>query len=218
MRFLQLDLREYGPFSNVRPIDLDAGSRGLHLIQGPNEAGKSTTLRAIRYLLFGFPKSTNDVHGRDYATLRIGGAIQDENGRKIAFLRRKRDLSPLWTFDDSDPIAPEALSPFLGGLDLEKFRDLFSMDHAELVEGGKSILKGGGRLGEMLFAAGSGLAGVAEVRKKLEKEMDDLFKPRASTPKINAALADLTVKRRDSEKAMLATTDWVELDAMLSRQ
>jgi uncharacterized protein YhaN len=218
MRFLQLDLREYGPFSNVRPIDLDAGSRGLHLIQGPNEAGKSTTLRAIRYLLFGFPKSTNDVHGRDYATLRIGGAIQDENGRKIAFLRRKRDLSPLWTFDDSDPIAPEALSPFLGGLDLEKFRDLFSMDHAELVEGGKSILKGGGRLGEMLFAAGSGLAGVAEVRKKLEKEMDDLFKPRASTPKINAALADLTVKRRDSEKAMLATTDWVELDALLSRQ
>lgn len=213
MRLLQLDLRSYGHFEGARPIELQAGSRGLHLIHGPNEAGKSTALRAIRALLFGFPRSTTDTHGREYGTLRVGGAIRNEKGAELAFVRRKRDIKPLWTFDDSETIAPDALAPFLGGLDEGKFVALFSMDHAELVDGGKSILGGGGLVGEMLFAAGSGLARVAEVRRRLEEEMDQLFRTRASTPTINAALAELSEKRRAVDKSMVATGDWVKLDA-----
>ncbi len=220
MRFLRLDLRCFGPFENAPALDLGGGDRGFHLILGPNEAGKSTALRAIRHLLFGFPKSTEDRHGRPYDALRIGATLRAEaggGGGELAFVRRKRDVKPLWTADDSGPIAADALAPFLGGVDAAKFDDFFAMDHAELVAGGRAILGGGGRLGEMLFAAGSGLTRLEEVRRSLEAEMDLLFKPRASVPAINAALAELKDARAAADRAMLGTEKWVELDEQLAR-
>ncbi len=39
MRLLRLHLKAVGPFTDV-VLDLSAGQYGLHLIHGPNEAGK----------------------------------------------------------------------------------------------------------------------------------------------------------------------------------
>lgn len=217
MRFLRLDLRSYGPFRNCPPIGLDGGSRGLHLIQGSNEAGKSTTLRAIRALLFGFPRSTGDARGGDYDALRLGATIRDESGVELSFLRRKKDIKPLWTPDDAESISRDALLPFLGDLDEGRFVDFFSMDHAELVRGGALIVGGGGRLGEMLFAAGSGLARVEDVRKGLDGEMRALFLPGGSNPPINAALREVIEARNLAERAMVQTESWVDFDAQLAR-
>ena len=44
MKILNLHLIAYGPFSDGS-LDLSGGSEGLHLIYGPNEAGKSAALR-----------------------------------------------------------------------------------------------------------------------------------------------------------------------------
>ena len=59
MRLLRLDLKAVGPFTGVS-LDLSAGTHGLHLIYGPNEAGKTSTLRALSHLLLGFPLRTPD--------------------------------------------------------------------------------------------------------------------------------------------------------------
>ena len=45
MKILELALHAFGPFTDV-VLDLSAGQEGLHLIYGPNEAGKSSALRA----------------------------------------------------------------------------------------------------------------------------------------------------------------------------
>ena len=50
MKILRLDLIACGPFSGMS-LDLSNGNEGLQLIYGPNEAGKSSALRAIGYLL-----------------------------------------------------------------------------------------------------------------------------------------------------------------------
>jgi uncharacterized protein YhaN len=215
MRFLTLDLRAFGPFDAPPPLDLSGGSRGLHLVVGPNEAGKSTTLRAIRHLLFDFPTQTDDDHVHKYDKLRLAAVLRGERGEELAFARRKARVNPLWTFDDTEPIAPNALVPFLGPVDKEKFIDLFSISHAELVAGGQLIVKGQGNLGSILFAAGSGLAKIDEVRKGLEAEVDSLFKPTGKNPAINVALAELDLARKDAEKSMLATADWVALDKVI---
>ncbi len=217
MRFLRLDLRAFGPFADAPPLPFDGGP-GLHLIHGPNEAGKSSALRAIRCLLFGFPARTGDDHRHAYKDLRVGATIRAADGAELAFLRRKGDLRTIRTPDDDEVIPDEALARLLGGVDRAKFDDLFAMDHAELVAGGLAILQGKGSLGPVLFAAGSGLARVDEVRKALEAEVDGLFKPRASNPAINAALADLKARRDEAERAMLATSSWVDLDATLARE
>jgi uncharacterized protein YhaN len=46
MRIDRLDLLAYGPFTE-QSLDLADGDSGLHLIYGDNEAGKSTSLRAL---------------------------------------------------------------------------------------------------------------------------------------------------------------------------
>ena len=59
MRFLRLLLQAYGPFTN-KVVDFSIGHPNLHLIYGPNEAGKSSALRAMIDLRFGIPPRSSD--------------------------------------------------------------------------------------------------------------------------------------------------------------
>ena len=71
MKILELALYAFGPFSDV-VLDLSAGQQGLHLIYGPNEAGKSSALRALRQALFGIPAQSADSFIHSYTKMRIG--------------------------------------------------------------------------------------------------------------------------------------------------
>jgi uncharacterized protein YhaN len=88
MRIDRFDLIAYGPFSD-KSLNLSEGASGLHLIYGDNEAGKSTSLRALIAWLFGIPARTNDnfLHGNPQ--LRIGGKLRLSGGEEIEFVRRK---------------------------------------------------------------------------------------------------------------------------------
>jgi uncharacterized protein YhaN len=79
MQLLTLNLKAVGPFTGVVP-DLSGGEHGLHLIYGPNEAGKTSTLRALSHLLFRFPQRSIDdfVHPNDQ--LRIGEKLRHGSG------------------------------------------------------------------------------------------------------------------------------------------
>ena len=61
MRFQRLDFSAFGPFSKLS-LDLSGGAPGgFHIVFGPNEAGKSSALRGVHDLLFGFPERTPDA-------------------------------------------------------------------------------------------------------------------------------------------------------------
>ena len=64
MRILRLDPVAFGPFTGA-PLALDDGHSGLHVVYGPNEAGKSSTLRALRQMLFGIPHNSSDNHRQE---------------------------------------------------------------------------------------------------------------------------------------------------------
>jgi len=60
MRLDRLDLTRYGRFTDVR-LDFPTPAQGvpdLHVIFGPNEAGKSTLFSAWLDLLYGIPLRT----------------------------------------------------------------------------------------------------------------------------------------------------------------
>jgi uncharacterized protein YhaN len=59
MRIAQLHLAAFGAFTGRR-LDFDTGVGALHVVCGPNEAGKSTTLRALSGFLFGIPMRSDD--------------------------------------------------------------------------------------------------------------------------------------------------------------
>ena len=88
MKIAALELRAYGLFTDV-PLDLSAGDFGLHVIFGPNEAGKSSALRALDAVLFGIEGQTKDDFLHEYSTLRLAVTLVNGGGDTLAVVRRK---------------------------------------------------------------------------------------------------------------------------------
>ncbi|WP_169978231.1 ATP-binding protein [Tautonia rosea] len=208
MRLRRLDLLAFGPFTDLS-LDLSAGSFGLHLIHGPNEAGKSSTLRAIHDLFYGIPHRSSDNFVHEHNQMCVGAEIEDRAGNVLAFQRRKKNKNALTSSDDpATTIEGETLDRFLGGVDAETFEALFGIDHERLVKGGKAILEGEGQVGQLLFAAGSGLTGLKAATGTLQKELESLFKPKGQIPEINRLLSELTALRKQVQESQLPSDEW----------
>ena len=214
MRIAQLHLRAYGPFDGV-VLDFDRPPAGLQIVYGPNEAGKSTAMRAIAALLFGFPTQTDDGHHRDYAALRVGGVLDDGRGARLAVMRRKGLRNTLGEFDPSTgedlvgrPLDQSAIDALLGGVDARRFASMHGLDAERLRQGGRSIAQGGGDLGAALFEAASGLPRLRTVITSLTREADAIFVPRGQKPLLNAALSDHEQLQKAERAAGLRPRDW----------
>jgi chromosome segregation protein len=179
MRIHRLDLLRYGPFTDkILNFRRDAK---LHLVFGPNEAGKSSSLAAIGDLLFGFAKRKEYDFLHDAATLRIGAELVSHDGATLGFRRRRGNKKTLLSPDDEEAALHEdVLLPYLGNLNREVFSRAFGLNSETLRNGGSAMLESEGEMGAALFAAASGLTGLARIRRTLEAEADAIFAPRAS--------------------------------------
>ncbi|PWC54490.1 YhaN family protein [Azospirillum sp. TSO22-1] len=182
MRIERLHLERYGHFED-RTLDLDGDGVRLHVVYGPNEAGKSTSLAAIGDLLFGIHDRTPYAFRHDYGQLRIGAELSNRAGETLVFKRRKGRANTLLSADGASPLPDAALAPFLGGADRAFFERMFGLDHDRLRQGGDAMLAAGGDLGRSLFEAGSGVAGIAQVLERLDAEADALATTRKSAAK-----------------------------------
>jgi uncharacterized protein YhaN len=140
----------YGPFTDAS-IDFSDPATDFHLVFGPNEAGKSSALRALRHLLFGIPPQTADNFRHPYPSLRIGASLAAADGRTIEFIRRKGKAKTLRAADDEAVLPDDALAPFLGGIDPPVFEQMFAIGHEDLVRGGQEIACGKGHKQSMCF-------------------------------------------------------------------
>ena len=157
MRLKRLDLKAFGPFTERPPLDFNSKEPGLHIIFGPNEAGKSSSLRALKALLYGFPQQTPDNFIHNYDQLLVGGCLENSAGEEIIFQRRKKRIGDVIN-EAGDPLDLGVLVPFLNGIEPEIFESLYGIDHDTLVKGGKEILAQKGEVGQALFAAGAGIS------------------------------------------------------------
>ena len=206
MRIKELNLRAFGPFTG-RLIDFSSDYPDLHIVYGPNEAGKSSCLRALKCLFFGIPPRTNDNFLHPYDQLLIGGCLQKADGQELTFFRRKKMRSDLFDHHD-DPLDPVRLAPFLQGMEQEMFEALYGIDHEALIRGGQDILDQKGDVGQAIFAAGAGLTSLNALLGELEKEGDDLFRPRASTKTINEAISQYRDLQTQMKQTLLSSTEW----------
>lgn len=162
MRLRRLDLTRYGKFTD-RSIDFGERTEGqpdLHIIYGPNEAGKSTAFAAFLDLLFGIGSQSPFDFIHPYPTMRIGAAL-DFAGDTREFARIKRPQNSL--LDGDDRTLPEAaIRAELGGIERDAYRTMFSLDDETLEKGGESILASRGDLGQLLFSASAGLSHLSD--------------------------------------------------------
>lgn len=211
MRIQRLDLLSYGHFTE-RSLELPAGRSDFHIIFGPNEAGKSTTLSAIEDLLFGIHGQTPYGFLHDYGSMRIGAVL--ENGSEVLeVLRRKGNKDTLLGPEGSPVPGGEAvLRPYLAGADRTFFERMFSLDHTRLEAGGREILEAKDDVGQMLFSAGAGIGGLRERLTQLVGEADDLWSARrAKHRKFYIAEDKFTETTKELREQTLSAARWREL-------
>lgn len=200
MRFRDLQLLRYGRFEDCT-LTFPQAACDLHLVFGPNEAGKSTTLQAVGDLLFGFPHVTRFAFRFDRQLLRVGAVIEDDAG---AFeVRRRKGNAQTLLGPDDEPIEAGRLAAGVGAQSREGFERMFGLDHQRLREGGQAILDSRDDVGAAIFAAGSGLVRVRDVCDALEQEAKAIWTSRAGETRTYTAAArshqDARARLRDAQ-------------------
>ena len=221
MRIVDLDILAYGPFSAAH-LDLSGGEAGLHLVYGPNEAGKSSAVRTIHALLFGIPQRTDDDFLHPYKELRIGARIRNRAGQELTFVRKKGLANTILESGQSGKAyGDDVLAPFLGGTDGATFDRIYGIDHLELLRGGRTMKELRGLVGESLFAVGLGGVTMRDVLAELDREACLLYRPRGKSS-IGGALRDYRDTVRSKREAQVPALRWQErrgeLAAVASRR
>ncbi|MFO7876029.1 MAG: AAA family ATPase [Desulfovermiculus sp.] len=204
MRIARFTLDAFGPFTDT---SLVFEPQPLHLIYGPNEAGKSSTLRALTAWLYGFPERTADNFLHANPRLCVSGTLENGRGEIFTFSRRKKRKGSVLDAH-GNAVDPQVVAAWLQGLDQETFQALFGLDHPGLVEGGSTILQEQGSTGTTLFAAGSGIASLKQIQNDLQEEYKALFKPGGSRPELNAALQRYSELKKECNQLALSSTAW----------
>ncbi|QDU39121.1 hypothetical protein Mal4_34560 [Maioricimonas rarisocia] len=136
MRITDLQIERFGVW---RDLSLPLAEDGISVFYGPNEAGKSTLMRFIRGILYGFPggASSAKVRPGDGDHAAVGALCIEADGRSLT-LRRKAEpgtrgqlaISGHPAIDD-----PEAtLEQLLGGTSESVFENVFAIGLHELQE------------------------------------------------------------------------------------
>ena len=217
MRIDRLDLLAYGLFTE-QSLDLTEGNSGLHLIYGDNEAGKSTSLRALIAWLFGVRATTKDNFLHSNPQLRIGGQLCLTDGTTIEFTRKKGNKNTLLKYGTNEALDDNVLIPFLpANIDETLFTKLWGIDHERLIAGGRELLEQSGDLGQALFSAAVGTSNLREVLADMQNSATQIFKSRGSKAILNREIAAYKEARKKIKEATLPVSVWKKLQKELLR-
>ena len=173
MKLLSLDLLAYGHFKDRR-LTFPKDFPNLHLIHGPNEAGKSTTLRAITGFLYGIEKNTTDAHRFEGSELRIGARVSHSSLGERYFVRRKGTAGTL--LDGDGKVLDEAeLTSWLSVRDRRQFEAMFGLSHELLRKAGDALASSKNAVAEALFGAVLDGASLHGTMGKLQEEASALL-------------------------------------------
>ena len=210
MRFDSLNIPAFGPFTSCS-YSFESSSHDLHVIYGPNEAGKSSLLRGIHHLLYGFPASTDDDFLHEYKKLRIGATVSDGK-QSLTFLRKKGNVGTLLD-EKQNTIDEGRLKAFCGSVSPDFFSHMFGLSTETLRSGADSLLSAKGELGALLFAASAGGSPIESAIQKLQAEADKLF---AGNGRKANTIVTAYAAVKEHEKVVRANTlspsDWKKLN------
>ena len=217
MKIQKLFLHAFGPFTGAA-LDF-SGSTPLHLIYGPNEAGKSSALRAMADLRYGIPAQSKDNFVHLHRDMSVAGTFVDAAGQLFGLARRKGNKDTLLQAcpDTGAPVAGSSVTPAMllaltGGVDRAQFDTLYGIDAERLRKGGKMLIEGEGELGAALFEASTGAAGVKAMLATLANDAKRYYAPRGQTMVLNEAAQQLEQAQQRYKKAITRPDQWKQLE------
>ncbi|MBR0733810.1 AAA family ATPase [Bradyrhizobium japonicum] len=208
MRIRKLGLRRYGKFTDAF-IDFGervVGNPDLHIVYGPNEAGKSTAMSACTDLIYGIASQSRFNFLHPYPTMRIEAEVET-SGRIRSFSRIKRPQNSLLD-DAGNPVPDALLLGELGGLDRSAYQTMFCLDDETLEAGGESILASKGDLGHLLFSATAGLADLSDRLGSTQAEAEAFFRPGRRSGILADLKKNLTALKEERERTDTLATEY----------
>ncbi len=133
MRMTDLHVERFGAWHDLH---LALPESGLNILYGPNEAGKSTLMRFVRAMLYGFPV-TRTTDGPAPISGGFGSLDIEHDGRRI---RLQRTYNPFTRGDlsisslDSHPAPSNLLDSLLNGVEEQIFEKVFAVGLREIQE------------------------------------------------------------------------------------
>ncbi|WP_240705126.1 YhaN family protein [Pacificoceanicola onchidii] len=201
MRLRRLDLDLFGHFAGKSYDFGEAGETAdFHVIYGPNEAGKTTTMEAFLRLLYGFPHRESYDFKHSRANLQISADLETARGALTLTRTAKRKGNLL---DQNGGVLPEAsLQAHLGGLSEADYRQLLCLDDDTIEKGGEEIVSSKGDIGNLLFSAAAGISDLSAVLDGFRAQAGALYKKKVRSTRmaeLKAELAEVTRQIKDSD-------------------
>jgi chromosome segregation protein len=216
MKITRLDLLNYGAFT-ARSTEFRADAK-VHLIIGPNEAGKTTRRSSIADFLFGFPTRSNYALLGENTKLRVGATLSGESGEIVGRFIRRKGRKDTFQSVEGQALSERILDPLVQSFDREEFLKLFSISHIELAQGQELLVESNGDAGQALFGAASGGVNVHQLLKKFKDKYEMLYAKKSGAKRpLNAKLTeyDEVLGRRDAET--VDARRWEEINADIAR-
>lgn len=201
MKIKSIHIYGFGQFEN-KVIEMHP-AKTLDVFYGHNEAGKSTIMAFIHAIFFGFP-ARNQTENRyePKSGAKYGGKMTIEmTGGKIITIERigGRSTGELTIYNEDGSISSEnELQYLFKGLDRALYQAIFSFGFKGLqaIENVTSE-----ELSHYLFTAGTtGSQALFELEKKINKRLDELYKPSGRKPLLNEKLHELEQLRNEVRK------------------
>ncbi len=190
MRIERLHVEGFGHYSDREFGEFD---KGLVLVRGDNEAGKSTLLAFTRTVLFGFPTRLGHKHYPALRGGRHGGSIDlrldDGRGFRAERVEGKgRGHFQLFA-EDGNVLNEERFKALLGNNSEQVFTSAFTFDLDDL----PTIEEDGADLGGLLYGVSMGAERLPQVVKRIDEQASQIFAPRGRTHRVAQALSKLEV-------------------------
>jgi len=198
MKFLSIHFDRVGPFRNTR-INFQP-NKNLHLVHGPNEAGKTSALKQLLGFLFGFEAQSGDDFLFDYRHHRVFAHLIDQQGTKREVSRKRGKGTTLDGATQADLIP--------GDLTKERFLELFAIDREKLKKGSDELFGGKTTLSDLLFQSLTGLGSLTQIRQAIEERKKELLKEKSGEiSEIISQIRNLEDQLRDQQKAESETAE-----------
>lgn len=207
MRLRNLSLDRFGHFTD-RHFDFGGvdGTPDFHIIYGPNEAGKTTTMGAALRLFYGFPMREQYAFKHQRKNLQVSGQLEID-GKLHRFSRLPKRSGSL--VDENGMALPEtAISAHLAGLSEVDYRKLLCLDDETLEQGGNEIAQARGDIGRLLFSAAAGIADLSTVLNGVREEADTIWRKRASKTNVAELKHTLAQVEKNIRESDISANSW----------
>lgn len=196
MKIRQIQIRGFGHFAD---LSIDSFPDGLVVVEGANEAGKTTLMSFIKAILFGFAdRRTNQLRYEPIRGGEHGGSItlETDDGELYRVERRPGPSRGEVVIYHSDGVwqGEHQLKRFLNGVSEPLFQQIFcfGLDELQQLDSLQSE-----EISGLIYSAGMGTfrrRSYLQIQKDLTEMQGQLYKPSGKNPKINRLLRTLEEK------------------------